>query len=40
MKETTYKHAEGLAAGELKHGPPAPVTEKTPTFAVVIGDDE
>ena len=40
MKEITYKHAEGFAAGELKHGPLALVTEKTPIFAVVIGDDE
>jgi glucosamine--fructose-6-phosphate aminotransferase (isomerizing) len=40
MKEITYKHAEGFAAGELKHGPLALVTDKTPVFAVVIGDDE
>ncbi|MFC7076748.1 glutamine--fructose-6-phosphate transaminase (isomerizing) [Haloarcula halophila] len=40
MKEITYKHAEGFAAGELKHGPLALVTEKTPVFAVVTGDDE
>ena len=35
MKEITYKHAEGFAAGELKHGPLALVTEQTPVFAVV-----
>jgi len=40
MKEITYKHAEGFAAGELKHGPLALVTQNTPVFAVVIGDDE
>ena len=40
MKEISYKHAEGFAAGELKHGPLALVTENTPVFAVVVGDDE
>ena len=40
MKEITYKHAEGFAAGELKHGPLALVSEDTPVFALVIGDDE
>ena len=40
MKEITYRHAEGFAAGELKHGPLALVSEDTPVFAVVIGDDE
>ncbi len=40
MKEITYKHAEGFAAGELKHGPLALVTEETPIFAVVTGNDE
>jgi glucosamine--fructose-6-phosphate aminotransferase (isomerizing) len=40
MKEITYKHAEGFAAGELKHGPLALVTANTPVFATVVGDDE
>ncbi|ELZ23709.1 glucosamine-fructose-6-phosphate aminotransferase [Halosimplex carlsbadense 2-9-1] len=40
MKEITYKHAEGFAAGELKHGPLALVTGETPVFAVVTGDGE
>jgi glucosamine--fructose-6-phosphate aminotransferase (isomerizing) len=40
MKEITYKHAEGFAAGELKHGTLALVTENTPVFAVVTGDGE
>ncbi|WP_255170524.1 glutamine--fructose-6-phosphate transaminase (isomerizing) [Natrononativus amylolyticus] len=35
MKEITYKHAEGFAAGELKHGPLALVTDRTPVFAMV-----
>jgi glucosamine--fructose-6-phosphate aminotransferase (isomerizing) len=40
MKEITYKHAEGFAAGELKHGPLALVTDQTPVFAIVTGDGE
>ncbi|WP_255193450.1 glutamine--fructose-6-phosphate transaminase (isomerizing) [Natronobeatus ordinarius] len=39
MKEITYKHAEGFAAGELKHGPLALVTPQTPVFAVIGADD-
>jgi glucosamine--fructose-6-phosphate aminotransferase (isomerizing) len=40
FKEITYEHAEGFAAGELKHGPLALVTDSTPVFAVVTGDGE
>ncbi|QLG61105.1 glutamine--fructose-6-phosphate transaminase (isomerizing) [Halorarum salinum] len=40
FKEITYEHAEGFAAGELKHGTLALVTGETPVFAVVTGDDE
>ncbi|WP_284012457.1 glutamine--fructose-6-phosphate transaminase (isomerizing) [Halobaculum litoreum] len=40
FKEITYEHAEGFAAGELKHGPLALVTDRTPVFAVVTGNDE
>ncbi|WP_129112725.1 glutamine--fructose-6-phosphate transaminase (isomerizing) [Halegenticoccus tardaugens] len=40
FKEITYEHAEGFAAGELKHGPLALVTAETPVFAVVTGDGE
>ncbi|WP_134670217.1 glutamine--fructose-6-phosphate transaminase (isomerizing) [Halorussus marinus] len=40
MKEITYKHAEGFPAGELKHGPLALVTARTPVFAIVTGTDE
>jgi len=39
FKEITYEHAEGFAAGELKHGPLALVTRETPVFAVVVGED-
>ncbi|SIS03275.1 glutamine--fructose-6-phosphate transaminase (isomerizing) [Natronorubrum thiooxidans] len=38
MKEITYKHAEGFPAGELKHGPLALVTERTPVFAMISGN--
>lgn len=37
FKEITYRHAEGFAAGQLKHGPLALVTPKTPVFAVFQG---
>jgi len=37
FKEITYKHAEGFAAGELKHGPLALVTDETPVFVVFTG---
>ncbi|PSP39450.1 glutamine--fructose-6-phosphate transaminase (isomerizing) [Halobacteriales archaeon QH_7_65_31] len=40
LKEISYTHAEGFAAGELKHGTLALVTPDTPVFAVVTGDDE
>lgn len=40
FKEISYEYAEGLAAGELKHGTLALVTEDTPVFAVVTGDGE
>ncbi len=40
FKEITYEHAEGFAAGELKHGTLALVTGKTPVFAVATGGGE
>ncbi|AZH26300.1 glutamine--fructose-6-phosphate transaminase (isomerizing) [Haloplanus aerogenes] len=40
FKEITYEHAEGFAAGELKHGPLALVTANTPIFAVITGEGE
>ena len=36
MKEITYIHAEGFAAGELKHGPFALLSEKTPVIAICL----
>ena len=35
LKEIAYLHAEGFAAGELKHGPIALVEEGQPVFIVV-----
>src|SRR5215203_3108221 len=35
LKELAYIHAEGFAAGELKHGPIAVVDEGTPVIVVV-----
>ncbi|RQH03112.1 glutamine--fructose-6-phosphate transaminase (isomerizing) [Natrarchaeobius oligotrophus] len=40
MKEITYEHAEGFPAGELKHGPLALVTDRTPVVALVTGGDD
>ena len=40
FKEITYEHAEGFAAGELKHGPLALVTENTPVFGVFTGESD
>ncbi len=34
MKEISYVHAEGYAAGELKHGPFALLTPETPVIAI------
>jgi len=36
MKEISYIHAEGYAAGELKHGPFALLSEKTPVVAICM----
>lgn len=36
MKEISYIHAEGYAAGEMKHGPIALITEAAPTVAVAV----
>src|SRR5699024_10403840 len=35
LKELAYIHAEGFAAGELKHGPIAVVDQGTPVVVVV-----
>ena len=39
LKEISYIHAEGYAAGELKHGPIALVDEFTPIVALAPMDD-
>lgn len=38
LKEISYIHAEGYAAGELKHGPFALLTNDIPVVAIVTGD--
>jgi glutamine---fructose-6-phosphate transaminase (isomerizing) len=38
LKEISYAHAEGYAAGEMKHGPIALITKSFPTIAVVPSD--
>ena len=38
LKEISYIHAEGLPAGELKHGPNALLTVETPVVAIAIRD--
>jgi glucosamine--fructose-6-phosphate aminotransferase (isomerizing) len=39
LKEISYIHAEGYAAGELKHGPIALVDERMPVIVVAPSDD-
>ncbi|MBD3313054.1 glutamine--fructose-6-phosphate transaminase (isomerizing) [Candidatus Woesearchaeota archaeon] len=38
LKEISYIHAEGYAAGEMKHGPIALVTDQVPTVAIAPKD--
>lgn len=38
LKEISYVHAEGFAAGELKHGPFALLTKDVPVIAIVTQD--
>ncbi|HSX36457.1 MAG TPA: glutamine--fructose-6-phosphate transaminase (isomerizing) [Patescibacteria group bacterium] len=38
LKEVSYIHAEGYAAGEMKHGPLAMIDENFPTFALACDD--
>lgn len=38
LKELSYIHAEGYAAGEMKHGPIALIDPAFPTFALALGD--
>lgn len=42
LKELAYIHAEGFAAGELKHGPIAVIDEGVPVFCIVppMGRDQ
>ena len=40
FKEISYEHAEGFAASELKHGPLALITDRTPVFAIFTGRDD
>lgn len=39
LKEISYMHAEGYAAGEMKHGPLAMIDEKFPTFAIATNSN-
>lgn len=39
LKELSYIHAEGYAAGEMKHGPIALIEPDFPTFAVALSDN-
>jgi glutamine---fructose-6-phosphate transaminase (isomerizing) len=39
LKEISYIHAEGYAAGELKHGPIALIDEQVPVIVVAPADD-
>jgi len=39
LKEVSYIHAEGYAAGEMKHGPIALINPEMPTVAVVPQDE-
>src|SRR5690606_3726913 len=38
LKEISYIHAEGYAAGEMKHGPIALIDENMPTVVVMPSD--
>ena len=39
LKEISYMHAEGYAAGEMKHGPIALIDEEMPVVVVMPDDD-
>jgi len=39
LKEISYIHAEGYAAGEMKHGPIALIDPEFPTFALAPADE-
>lgn len=39
LKEISYIHAEGYAAGEMKHGPIALIDDKVPVVVIAPGDE-
>ena len=39
LKEISYIHAEGYAAGEMKHGSIALIDAHFPTFAMALNDE-
>ena len=39
IQEVSYVHAEGFAAGELKHGPIALISQNTPCISMVANDE-
>ena len=39
LKEISYIHAEGFAAGEMKHGPIALIDDKVPIIVIAPSDD-
>lgn len=39
IQEVSYIHAEGFAAGELKHGPIALIAERTPCISLIAEDE-
>jgi glucosamine--fructose-6-phosphate aminotransferase (isomerizing) len=39
LKEVSYIHAEGYAAGEMKHGPIALIDERMPVFVLATHDE-
>ncbi len=40
LKEISYVHAEGYAAGEMKHGPIALIDSEMPVVVIVPGDEQ
>ncbi|MCX7846184.1 MAG: glutamine--fructose-6-phosphate transaminase (isomerizing) [Dictyoglomaceae bacterium] len=39
LKEISYVHAEGVSAGEMKHGPIALLDKNTPVMAIAVQDE-
>ena len=39
LKEVSYIHAEGYAAGEMKHGPIALIDAEMPVLAIAVQDE-